>query len=109
MAAWAAGDLGGTIQPRLAAVIGWLSGDSLQWVEGRTGLGNVHLMPSKFSNNAEDTINPNDIIVYCSLDRYEETYRPDHALFDAGRRTFSNRQEHSPCLMPLRGLSKCHR
>ena len=73
MAAKGATKLHGTSNSNVAAIAGWLFGDKSRWAESQTRLSNVKNIPATYGKDITDTSNPNDVIVYCNLDRYQPT------------------------------------
>ncbi|KAL9637155.1 MAG: hypothetical protein Q9164_002379 [Protoblastenia rupestris] len=88
LAAQAASDLDGDVKPPVAAIAGWLFGDPPAWDEAKKRLGNVKNIPATFSTDKKDMSNPNDIIVYCNMERYKQTDREDSALYDPDTDTY---------------------
>ena len=82
MAANAATQLQGNLKPPVAAIAGWLFGGTGNWAEAQTRLSNVKNIPATYGTDITDTSNPNDVIVYCNLNRYQTTTRSDGAFYD---------------------------
>ncbi|KAL2056439.1 hypothetical protein ABVK25_003462 [Lepraria finkii] len=80
LAARGAADLAGHMSPDVENLAGWLFGTNE--AEAQRRLGNVQRIPATFSTNIRDLSNLNDVVVYCNMDRYQTSNRPDGALYD---------------------------
>ena len=101
LAAQGAADLTGHMSPDVENLAGWLFG--MNEAEAQRRLGNVQRIPATFSTNIRDLSNLNDVVVYCNMDRYQTSTRPDGALYDP------NTGKMKLCLLPERGLTFANR